>query len=66
MSDENLSCPSHPEREVTARCVRFDRRFCELDFEGTNQAECLSPTSYCEFRQQCLVWQRFRKNRKQK
>jgi hypothetical protein len=64
MSD-NEHCQNHPDQAVTARCVRFNRRFCELDFrEGPEQATCLSPTAYCEFRPQCLVWAKYRARRK--
>jgi len=58
-------CPNHPDREVTARCVRFNRRFCDLDFEpGPDQAECLSEGTYCEFRSQCMVFARVKRRRR--
>ena len=61
--DDN--CPNHPEFGVTARCVRFDRRFCDRDFETRDQAaQCLSPKAYCEFRAQCLVWAKSKAKKK--
>jgi hypothetical protein len=62
---ENNHCQNHPDRAVTARCVRFNRRFCELDFESSDSpAECLSPVAYCEYRPQCLVWAKSRAREK--
>ncbi len=62
---ENDRCQNHPDQPVTARCVRFNRRFCDLDFESRdNPAVCLSPVAYCEYRPQCLVWAKSRARRK--
>lgn len=64
MSDE-FHCQNHPDREVTARCVRFNRRFCDLDFiPGKKGAECLSEGSYCQHRSQCMVWEKIRQRRR--
>lgn len=63
---ENNQCQNHPDREVTARCVRFNRRFCGLDFEpdSPNPAECLSAGTYCEYRPQCMVWEKIRRRKR--
>jgi len=65
MSD-NDHCQSHPGQPVTARCVRFDRRFCDKEFEpGADEpAECLSEGTYCEYREQCMVWAKVRGRRR--
>jgi hypothetical protein len=65
MSDKD-HCQNHPDNEVTARCVRFDRRFCDKEFEPEteNPAECLSEGTYCEYRDQCMVWAKARRRRK--
>lgn len=59
------SCQNHPDEAVTARCIRFDRRFCDLDFalDAAHPAECLSAGTYCEFRKQCMVWAKARERR---
>lgn len=55
MSDDG-HCQNHPSRSVTARCVRFNRRFCDLDFgDAPETAPCLSEGTYCEYRGQCMV-----------
>ena len=65
MKDDNR-CQNHPDEEVTARCVRFDRRFCDLDFEpgAEDPAECLSEGTYCEYRDQCMVWAKVRERKR--
>ncbi len=63
MSDKDR-CQNHPDQPVTARCLRFDRRFCELDFEEGGEAECLSKGTYCEYRSQCMIWEKLRKKKR--
>jgi len=62
---DNEHCQNHPNKRVTARCVRFNRRFCDLDFrEG--DVECLSEGTYCEYRSQCMVWEKVRERKRQR
>jgi hypothetical protein len=63
--EPNEHCQNHPAEPVTARCVRFNRRFCDLDFapDAAEPAECLSAGTYCEYRPQCLVWEKVRARR---
>lgn len=58
-------CPQHPGREITARRLRFNRRFCDLDFEpGPDQTECLSEGAHCDYRSQCMVFARVKRRRR--
>jgi len=63
---DDTHCQNHPDRDVTARCVRFNRRFCDLDFEpdANDPAECLSEGTYCEYRDQCVVWEKVRRRKR--
>ena len=62
--EHSNDCPRHPGSAVTARCVRFDRRFCEADFAEAEPVECLSAGTYCEYRKQCVLWERLRERRR--
>ena len=66
MSDDD-HCQNHPDQPVTARCARFNRRFCELDFPGSGpEVECLSAGMHCEERPRCLIWEKLRRARLKK
>jgi len=65
-ADDQDRCQNHPNRPVTARCLRFNRRFCDLDFEEDfdPRVECLSEGTYCEYRDQCMVWAKIKQRRR--
>lgn len=65
--DEDRYCQVHPENEATAKCMKFNRRFCDLDFEpdAEQPAQCFSEGTYCEYRSQCLVWEKLRQRKRQ-
>ncbi len=63
--DQN-HCPRHPDQSVVARCVRFNRRFCELCFQDPDdKPECLSEGTYCEYRSQCTLYERVKRRRRE-
>jgi hypothetical protein len=59
MDDER--CSQHPDRAVTVFCLRFHRRFCELDFQDPSRpVECLSSGQHCQDRPCCILWMRLK------
>ncbi len=66
MDDKDRYCQNHPQNPVTARCLKFNRRFCDLDFEldAEEPARCLSEGTFCEYRSQCMVWEKLRERKR--
>ena len=67
MTDSRSRCLRHAGRELTAECVKFERKFCAecfRDKKTRDRAVCLSPHSHCKFRQSCLVWELSKESRR--
>ena len=65
MSDDN--CPRHPGQPVVAACLRFDRRYCEIDFgDPDHPVVCLSAGTHCSERPRCMLWVRMKDEQRAK
>ena len=62
-----MKCKNHPDREAIAVCDKHQVGFCDECCECEDLASCcgcLDPTSHCQFRTQCLIWELSRERRR--
>jgi hypothetical protein len=65
MAKNGDTCPRHPGQPVVASCLRFDRRYCEIDFQDhAHPVECLSAGTHCSERSRCMVWARMKEEKR--
>ncbi|MGM0427600.1 MAG: hypothetical protein ACQEQ7_10230 [Thermodesulfobacteriota bacterium] len=57
-----MQCRNHPDREARFTCQKMNVGYCLECLEDCEA--CTDPCGYCQFRSQCIIWEKCRKSEK--